>query len=126
MKNFFPTNLKYLRTHNNDTQQSLTEKINSTIDNEKDKIHSSSIGRWENEDREPSVLNALRVAEAYNISIADLVSKDLRIKDSERNKSMVRELFKKALVEKGYMKADEDLAEENYEKLLEMYKFISK
>ena len=128
MKNYFSSNLKYLRLRHNDTQKALAYKINDKIEDKTEHIHFSSIGRWENEDREPSMLNVIRVANAYNIPIADMVCKDLRINETNKfkEKQLRYDLLKKTLSEKGYMKENEDLTDEDFAKFIELLNIIKK
>lgn len=65
---FFSKNLEYLRTSKKMSRAQLADKIN---------VNQSTISRWENEDMGVTVENAYDVANFFNISISDLVGKDL-------------------------------------------------
>ena len=68
MARFFNKNLKYIRQLKGMSQQELADKL---------KIDRSTISRWENNDMDATVDNAIQVADIFNISIADLTGKDL-------------------------------------------------
>lgn len=72
MENFFSTNLKYLRTQANLTQLDVAEKINKDY---------STIGKWELNQRNPSVYDLFKLADLFGVQMVDMVLKDLRYKD---------------------------------------------
>lgn len=65
---FFNNNLKHVRKMLNVSQQELADQIN---------MDRSTISRWENNEMEATLDNAIQVANAFNISIADFIAKDL-------------------------------------------------
>ena len=67
-ENFFPRNLEYLRKSRNITQSELASKIG---------VDQTTIGRWEDGNREPTVGNVSNIAKHFNVSIPDLLDKDL-------------------------------------------------
>lgn len=67
-KSLFPKNLAYLRKQKNMTQSDLANKIN---------VDQTTIGRWEDGNREPTVGNVSNIADVFNISIPDLLNRDL-------------------------------------------------
>lgn len=69
MAEFLNNNVKYLRSNNNISQQSLADKIG---------VDRSTISRIENGEIETTVDNAIKLANVLNVSLTDLVSKDLR------------------------------------------------
>ncbi len=71
MENFFSTNLKYLRTQANLTQLDVAEKINKDY---------STIGKWELNQRNPSVYDLFKLADLFGVQMVDMVLKDLRYK----------------------------------------------
>lgn len=71
MKNFFATNLKILRQTNKYTQEQLAKKLDKDY---------STIGKWEKGQRSPIMLDVLRIAELFNISLEELICKDMRKK----------------------------------------------
>lgn len=119
MESYFSTNLKYLRLLNKDSQEELANKINK-IDKE-ETIHYTTIGRWENGNREPSINSVIKIADVYEVPIADLVAKDLS-GNGRNNEEMEKELIKKALIEKGFMNEDEDMNDEQFEVVMKIYK----
>ncbi len=67
---FFPKNLAYLRKKNNLTQLQLAQKI---------EVDQTTIGRWEDGNREPSVGNVANISSVFKVSIPDLLDKDLSL-----------------------------------------------
>lgn len=67
-KSFFPKNLQFLRKEKNMTQSELGNKIH---------VDQTTIGRWEDGNREPTVGNVANIANLFNVSIPDLLDKDL-------------------------------------------------
>lgn len=65
---YFSKNLRFLRENKGITKVELSKKIN---------VNQSTISRWENEIIGATIDNALDVANYFNISIADLVGRDL-------------------------------------------------
>ena len=68
MERFFNKNFKYIRQQKNISQQELADKLN---------LDRSTISRWENDEMDVTVGNALLVANYFNIPIEDFTSKDL-------------------------------------------------
>lgn len=66
--NYFSKNLRYLRENKGITKVELSKKIN---------VNQSTISRWENEIIGATIDNALDVANYFNVSMADLVGRDL-------------------------------------------------
>lgn len=116
MKNYFADNLKYLRKISGLSQDALSEKINKTVENEEDKIHRSTIGRYENGNREPSVGNVLTIAEFFRVPIADIIAKDVK-NDGKIKESLEIELLRKTLLETGFMKSKDDLTDDEFDRL---------
>ncbi|MFA5407995.1 MAG: helix-turn-helix transcriptional regulator [Bacilli bacterium] len=114
MKDYFAINLKFLRESHKLSQEQLAKKIS-------DKTHQTSVGRWEEQSREPTMGIVVKVAEIFDVPIADIIAKDLRVKGSVKPDDIDFTILKKALTEKGYMKDGEDLTEENFNRLMEIY-----
>lgn len=74
MAEFFSTNLKHLRESKGLSQNKLAEKIG---------VNQTTIARWEDDNRVPTIDNAIDVAKALNISLIDLLGKDLRFEEAE-------------------------------------------
>lgn len=67
-KSFFSKNLAFLRKEKGMTQTELAEKIH---------VDQTTIGRWEDGNREPTVGNVANISNVFNVSIPDLLDKDL-------------------------------------------------
>ena len=74
MADFFSTNLKYLREKNNLSQSKLAEKIG---------VNQTTIARWEDDNRIPTIYNAVDIANALNVPLPHLLGTDLRIDDDQ-------------------------------------------
>lgn len=113
-KNFFSKNLEFLRKEKNMTQTELANKIN---------VDQTTIGRWEDGNREPTVGNVANIANVFNVSIPDLLDKDLSNEDIKfdelevlfnKHKDILTEDDKetiKFVIEKAKRKVDEQLGE---------------
>lgn len=87
MNNFFPNNLKHLRTQAGMTQSDLAKKINKDY---------STIGKWELGERNPSTLDLFKIADIFNVSERDIVHKNLILtNDSDKKLSQQEMLFNK-------------------------------
>jgi len=75
MKNYFPENLKFLRIQKGMTQADLAKKMDKDY---------STIGKWELGQRNPIMADIIKMADFFNISVQDLVEKDLRITDEKK------------------------------------------
>lgn len=67
MKNNFPQNLKHFRVQSGMTQDDLGKKLGKDY---------STIGKWENGTRSPSMEDAITISEIFDIPLQDLVGKD--------------------------------------------------
>lgn len=74
MTQFFNTNLKHLREKKGLSQNKLGALIG---------VNQTTIARWEDDNRIPTIDNAVDVAEALNIPLPDLLGKDLRFDNAE-------------------------------------------
>lgn len=74
MAEFFSTNLKYLREKRGLSQNKLAEKVG---------VNQTTIARWEDDNRIPTIDNALDVANVLNVPLPDLIGKDLRFDNAE-------------------------------------------
>ena len=70
MANFFSKNLKFMREKKGLSQTKLAEKIG---------VNQTTIARWEDDNRVPTIDNAIDVANALNISLPDLLEKNLML-----------------------------------------------
>lgn len=113
MVRFFSKNIKLLRQQRNVSQQELADKL---------KIDRSTVSRWENDEMDVTVGNAIQVADFFNIPIEDLTGKDLSIKNNaafdelellfSKNKDILTEDDKetiKFIIEKAKKNIDKQL-----------------
>ncbi len=113
--NFFPKNLQYLRKERHLTQTELANKIN---------VDQTTIGRWEDGNREPTVGNVSNIADVFNITITDLLDKDLSQENNSydelellysKYKDVIPDSDKETIrfvIEKNIKKIDEQLGDD--------------
>lgn len=70
MARFFNKNLKYIRQLRKVSQQELANKL---------KLDRSTISRWENDEMDITVGNAILIANFFKIPLEDFTSKDLSL-----------------------------------------------
>lgn len=116
MAEFLNNNIKFLRTKNGISQQGLADKVG---------IDRSTVSRIENNEIETTIDNAIKIADALNVSLYDLVGKDLRANNVETPLTEKKhEEYKKILREKGLMDENENIDEESLNKLLKIADMI--
>lgn len=115
MKNYFPENLKFLRTKKSMTQDELAKKMNKDY---------STIGKWELGQRNPIMSDIIRISDIFNVSVQDLVEKDLRIKNDnydeldvlfDKHKDILTDSDKaliKTIIEQRKKETDKELGEQ--------------
>ena len=69
MAEYFSTNLKHLREQKGLSQNKLGNMIG---------VNQTTIARWEDDNRVPTIDNAIDVANALNVPLPDLLGKDIR------------------------------------------------
>lgn len=74
MAEYFSSNLKFLRESKNLSQSKLAELIG---------VNQTTIARWEDDNRVPTIDNAIDVADALGIPLPDLLGKDLKFDNGE-------------------------------------------
>lgn len=74
MADFFSTNLKFLREKKGLSQNKLARIIG---------VNQTTIARWEDDNRVPTIDNAIDVAKALDIPLPTLLGKDLRFDNAE-------------------------------------------
>lgn len=117
MAEFLNNNIKYLRNKNGLSQQGLANKIG---------IDRSTISRIENNEIETTIDNAIKIAEALNVTLYDLVGRDLRLPNTNTPSIEGKhEEYKKILKEKGLMDDEENIDEESLNKLLKIADMIN-
>ena len=115
MKNYFSSNLKYLREKNKMSKSKLGELVG---------VNQSTIGRWENNIITPSIDNVVDVLNAFKIPLTELgtfLGTDLKTNTSY---NQTTEDYKKILREKGLMDENENIDEESLNKLLKIADMI--
>ena len=108
MKNYFSTNLKYLRKKNNMTKSKLGELVG---------VNQTTIGRWESNIITPSIDNVVDVLNAFKIPISELgtfLGTDMKNNTSHEPTD---DDFKKILRSKGI--DDNNITEEDAKKLID-------
>lgn len=108
MKNYFSTNLKYLREKNNMTKSKLGELVG---------VNQTTIGRWESNIITPSIDNVVDVLNAFKIPISELgtfLGTDMKNNTSHEPTD---DDFKKILRSKGI--DDNNITEEDAKKLID-------
>ena len=109
MAEFLNNNNKYLRAQYGISQQGLADKIG---------IDRSTISRIENNEIETTIDNAIKIAEALNVSLYDLVGKDLRSNNISNPPNIESNVnYKQLLKNKGL--TDESITEEDARKLID-------
>lgn len=71
---YFSKNLKYIREKKGLSQNKLAEKIG---------VNQTTIARWEDDNRTPTIDNAIDASEALNVSLPDLIGRDLQFENAE-------------------------------------------
>lgn len=117
MARFFNKNLKFIRQEKGISQQELADKL---------KIDRSTISRWENDEMDITVGNAIQIADFFNIPMEDFTSKDLSHENSktfdelellfDKHKDILTESDKniiKAIIEERKKEIDKELGEDD-------------
>ena len=69
-KNYLASNIKYLRIRKNITQKQIGKFCNKS---------DVAVYYWESGSREPNSIDLVKLSVLFNVSVDDLISKDLRI-----------------------------------------------
>lgn len=85
MGNYFSSNLKFIREQKGLSQNKLAQQIG---------VNQTTIARWEDDNRTPTIDNAIDVSEALNIPLPELLGVDLRL-----NEEIKKTIFNKDGVE---------------------------
>lgn len=117
MNNYFSTNIKFIREQKRLSQNKFGELLN---------VNQTTIARWEDENRIPTIDKAIDISLKLNIPLNDLVGRDLRIKEQKKKKQLSqeeeKELLKETLKRKGFLDENEELSEENFNTLINFAK----
>lgn len=119
MAEYFSSNLKFLREQKKLSQNKLGKIIG---------VNQTTIARWEDDNRVPTIDNAIDVAKALNIPLPDLLGKDLRIEESDNisNKQFTeeekKEALKQVLKDKGFLNDNEEMSPEDFNRLIDFAK----
>ena len=112
MKNYFNSNIKYIRIQKKMSQTKMAELVG---------VDQATIARWENEERIPTIDKAIDVSIKLNIPLNLLIGRDLSIIediDTEVSKDKEKELFKEILTKRGFLNENEELTEDDFNRLL--------
>lgn len=117
MARFFNKNLKFIRQQKGISQQELADKL---------KIDRSTVSRWENDEMDITVGNAIQIADFFNIPMEDFTGKDLSQKNSkqfdelellfDKHKDILTDSDKniiKAIIEERKKEIDKELGEDD-------------
>lgn len=107
MAEFLNKNIKYLRNINNISQQKLADKIG---------IDRSTISRIENNEIETTIDNAIKISNFFNLTLSDLLSKDLSNKNQHEPNlydKKIKELETSTGIKISYA-SDKPLTQEDY------------
>lgn len=85
MARYFNKNLKLIRQQKGISQQELADKL---------KLDRSTISRWENDEMDITVGNAILISNFFNIPLENFTTKDLSIKENVDSYDELEELFK--------------------------------
>lgn len=134
MNNYFAENLKYLRESKGWSQSELARQTvrscnihNKDLPKEKHlkPITQASIARWEAGENSPSIDNLVILEETLFIELPDLIGKNIKQEQKEKiklTKEQEQELLKDVLKRKGFLNENEELNEEDFNKLIEFAK----
>lgn len=114
MNNYFSKNLKYIREKKlKISQNKLADIINTS---------QTTIARWEDENRIPSIEKAIDVSIALNIPLNDLIGKDLSLNVSNDTKEQELILFNSILKNNCFLNENENITEEEFNNLIDFIK----
>ena len=108
-KNFTNNNVKYLREMNNISQSKMSRDL---------KIDQSTLAKWENGGRQITLEWAIKIANYFDISVGDFISNDYAHNTYQKLPAS-NEIYKQILLKKGLIDEDDNLTEEDAEKLID-------
>lgn len=106
MAKYLNENIKYLRIKKGISQQGLADKIG---------IDRSTISRIENNEIDTTIDNVIKIADALNVPLPDLIGRELKNNDDIDNQydKKIKELETKTGVKISYAK-EKELTQEDY------------
>lgn len=114
MKNYFSTNLRFIREKRGLSKSDLAKKMN---------VNQSTISRWENEQMGITVENAYDLSQILNISLPELLGKDLRVSSEYENvfdtDSDNLQALNKVLKNKGIINENDEISAEDFDRLMD-------
>lgn len=109
----FAKRLIDLRENKNIFQKDLANILN---------VEQATVSQWENGKRIPDSETLIKIANYFNVTVDFLIGNDKKgITTFKEQEMKEKEILKKLLVKNGYMKEDEDLSNEELNKIM---KFI--
>jgi len=82
----FNKNLKFIRQQKGISQQELADKLN---------LDRSTISRWENDEMDITVGNAIQISDYFNIPLEDFTARDLSVQNDIKPFDELELLFSK-------------------------------
>lgn len=114
MTNYFSNNLKYIREKRLISQNKLAKLINTS---------QTTIARWEDENRIPSIDKAIDVSIALNIPLNDLIGTDLRLNDVNGEKEEKDLLYLNSILKtNGFLNENESMTQKDFDNLFNFIK----
>lgn len=104
MGNYFNTNLKFIREQKGLSQNKLANIVG---------VNQTTIARWESQEIIPSIGNVEDVSKALNISLPDMLAKDLRIKNTDEEIQTIKFGDMTVTLSKNSKITDKDILEMN-------------
>lgn len=104
MQNYFSTNIRFIREQRGLTQEQLANIIGKDY---------STIGKWENGTRSPIMEDVLKIADILDIPIEELLTKDLRMIQSNEQIKTIKFGDMEVTLSKNGKITDKDILEMN-------------
>lgn len=115
-KNFTNDNVKYLRESNNISQSKMAKDL---------RIDQSTLAKWENGTRQITLEWAIKIANYFDITVGEFISKDF-VYNTTTNLPSSESEYKKILQDKGLMDKNEKIDEEKIDDLLRVAEMMKK
>ena len=108
-KNYTNNNVKYLRERNGIPQSKLAADL---------RIDQSTLAKWENGTRQITLEWAIKLSNYFNIEVGTFIAEDL-LHNTSSQKPTTDEQYKQILKNKGLIDSNDNISEENFEKLID-------